>query len=34
MGEVISEAVADQREEKYHYGCYMFGIGKFQSHIM
>lgn len=28
IGEVISEAIADIREEKFHFGCYMFGLVK------
>ena len=28
MGEIVSESVADLREKKFHYGCYLFGIMK------
>lgn len=28
IGETVSESVADKREERFHYGCYMFGLGK------
>ncbi len=31
IGEIISEPCADRRESKYHYGCYMFGVGKGKS---
>ena len=28
IGEVISQAMADVREKKFHFGCYMFGLTK------
>lgn len=28
IGEIISEAMADMREKKFHFGCYMFGLTK------
>lgn len=28
VGEIVSESVADLREKKFHYGCYLFGIMK------
>jgi [histone H3]-lysine4 N-trimethyltransferase SETD1 len=28
IGEVISEAMADVREKKFHFGCYMFALTK------
>lgn len=28
IGEIVSESVADLREKKFHYGCYLFSILK------
>ena len=28
IGEIVSESVADLREQQFHFGCYMFSIGK------
>lgn len=28
VGEIVSESVADLREKRFHYGCYLFSILK------
>lgn len=28
IGEIVSESLADIRESKFHFGCYMFGLNR------